>query len=53
MYIQVLKNNINKWYFRVKAGNNKTLCHSEYYNSLKSCIKTALLFKLTIDVIGR
>jgi uncharacterized protein YegP (UPF0339 family) len=32
------------WYFRVKARNGRTLCHSEVYRRKASALKTAYLF---------
>jgi len=29
------------WFFRIVAKNGRTLCHSEIYESIQSCRKTA------------
>ena len=29
------------WFFRIKARNNKTLCHSEQYTGKQMCMKAA------------
>ena len=30
------------WFFRIKARNNKTLCHSEQYTGKQMCMKAAV-----------
>ena len=39
--IFIRKNVLGKWFWILKAGNGKTLSHSEAYTSKNKCYKTA------------
>lgn len=47
MFVQILKARTG-WYFRIKARNGRTLCHSEVYKEKRKAVKTARLFGLPI-----
>ena len=34
------------WFFRIKARNGRTLCHSEIYTTKQACERSARLFKI-------
>lgn len=36
MKIEIKRTSNSKWYFRILAGNHKTLCHSENYKTKRS-----------------
>jgi len=39
--VEVLPGSVSGWYWRIKASNGKTLCHSEVYTTKRMAIKTA------------
>jgi len=41
MKIQILRNNRGQWFWRLLAGNNKVLAHSESYSGKNKARKTA------------
>ena len=42
----------NGWFFRLKAANGRTLCHSELYKTLAGARKTASLIRNTMVGVG-
>lgn len=47
--IQILRDTDNNWFWRVKAGNNEILCHSEAYASKQMAEKGAAAAKKAFE----
>lgn len=43
--IQVIRNSRNRWFWRIKSTNGKTLCHSENYNTKSAALNTVKTLK--------
>lgn len=52
--IEVTKNKWGNWFWRIKAGNNRILAHSEEYSSMGKALKTACsVSKSQVKVVER